>query len=191
MALHNLFGALNLEATQQTILTAVNAVKSALDALNAKVTAVNTGAVTVSNQLTQPLTNTELRATAVPISGTVNTGLTQPLTDAQLRAASVPVSTDLVQPLTNTELRADAVDTNGISDWLLRRLARGIGRMSYDASNQLRVLVSALPPLSTVTTLVTMTTGNIGVGDMGKPATAMMLTRQLSATSTRRNLIRS
>lgn len=41
-----------------------------------------------------PLTDTQLRATAVPVSGTVtaNTGLTQPLTDAQLRASSVPVS---------------------------------------------------------------------------------------------------
>lgn len=41
-----------------------------------------------------PLTDTQLRATAVPISGTVtaNTGLSQPLTDAQLRATAVPVS---------------------------------------------------------------------------------------------------
>lgn len=41
-----------------------------------------------------PLTDTQLRATAVPISGTVtaNTGLTQPLTDTQLRASAVPVS---------------------------------------------------------------------------------------------------
>ena len=54
---------------------------------------------------TQPLTDTQLRASAVPvsfanagnpipISGTVtaNTGLTQPLTDTQLRASAVPVS---------------------------------------------------------------------------------------------------
>ena len=39
------------------------------------------------------LTDTQLRATAVPISGTVTaqTGLSQPLTDAQLRAAAVPI----------------------------------------------------------------------------------------------------
>lgn len=42
------------------------------------------GTVAVSNQPTQPLTNTELRAAAVPVSG--------PLTDTQLRAAAVPVS---------------------------------------------------------------------------------------------------
>jgi hypothetical protein len=41
-----------------------------------------------------PLTDAQLRATAVPVSGTVtaNTGLSQPLTDAQLRATAVPVS---------------------------------------------------------------------------------------------------
>ena len=46
------------------------------------------------NATTGGLTDTQLRATAVPISGTVtaNTGLAQPLTDAQLRATAVPVS---------------------------------------------------------------------------------------------------
>ena len=38
------------------------------------------------------LTDAELRATPVPVSGTISTGLTQPLTDAQLRATPVPVS---------------------------------------------------------------------------------------------------
>lgn len=51
-------------------------------------------AVLVANQQTDALTDVELRATPVPISGTVNanTGLSQPLTDAQLRATPVPVS---------------------------------------------------------------------------------------------------
>lgn len=49
-------------------------------------------------QATQPVsgpaTDAQLRATPLPVSGTVtaNTGLTQPLTDAQLRAAAVPIS---------------------------------------------------------------------------------------------------
>jgi len=47
-----------------------------------------------SHAVTGPLTDTQLRAAVVPISGTVtaNTGLTQPLTDTQLRASSVPIS---------------------------------------------------------------------------------------------------
>jgi hypothetical protein len=68
-----------------------------------------------------PLTDTQLRASAVPVLGTVtaDTGLAQPLTDAQLRASTVPISgtitanTGLVQPLTDAELRATAVTVTG------------------------------------------------------------------------------
>lgn len=75
------------------------------------------GTVTVDTGLAQPLTDAQLRATAVPISGTVtaNTGLSQPLTDAQLRASAVPISgtvtanTGLTQPLTDAQLRATPV----------------------------------------------------------------------------------
>lgn len=48
------------------------------------------------------LTDTELRATPVPVSG--------PLTDAQLRTAAVPVS----GPLTDTQLRAAAVPVSAV-----------------------------------------------------------------------------
>lgn len=51
------------------------------------------GSITVDG----PLTDGQLRATAVPVSG--------PLTDTQLRATAVPVS----GPLTDTQLRATAV----------------------------------------------------------------------------------
>lgn len=50
-----------------------------------------------------PLTDTQLRATAVPVSG--------PLTDTQLRATAVPVS----GPLTDTQLRATAVPVSAES----------------------------------------------------------------------------
>jgi len=59
-----------------------------------------------------PLTDTELRATAVPVSG--------PLTDTQLRATAVPVS----GPLTDTQLRATAVPVSGpLTDTQLRATA--------------------------------------------------------------------
>jgi hypothetical protein len=62
--------------------------------------------------VTGPLTNTELRATAVPISGTVtaNTGLTQPLTDTQLRAASVPISQGTAANLNATVVQGTATN---------------------------------------------------------------------------------
>lgn len=46
--------------------------------------------ITASGTLVSPLTDTQLRATPVPVSGTVTAS--GPLTDAQLRASAVPVS---------------------------------------------------------------------------------------------------
>ncbi len=76
-----------------------------------------TGTVTA----TGPLTDTQLRATAVPVSGTVTA--TGPLTDTQLRATAVPVSGTVsatvsgtvtaTGPLTDTQLRATAVPVSG------------------------------------------------------------------------------
>lgn len=65
------------------------------------------------------LTNTQLRASPVPVSGTV--AVTGPLTDAQLRAAAVPVSgtvgvsgtVPVSGPLTDAQLRAAAVPVSG------------------------------------------------------------------------------
>lgn len=86
--------------------------QATLAALNAKVVVVDTGNVTVANfpasqAVTGPLTDTQLRATAVPVSVSGIVGVTQstspwvvsgtviasgPLTDTQLRASAVPVS---------------------------------------------------------------------------------------------------
>ena len=63
----------------------------------------------VADQHTQPLTDTQLRATPVPVSG--------PLTDGQLRATPVPVS----GPLTDGQLRATPVPVSGpLTDAQLR-----------------------------------------------------------------------
>jgi hypothetical protein len=61
--------------------------------------------------VTGGLTDTQLRASAVPVSGTVN-ATTGGLTDTQLRASPVPVSgsvTATTGGLTDTQLRASAV----------------------------------------------------------------------------------
>ena len=83
------------------------------------------------------LTNTELRASAVPVSGTVGisgtvlvsgavsvsgtvTAVTGGLTDTQLRASAVPVS----GPVTDTQLRATALPVSGpVTDTQLRASA--------------------------------------------------------------------
>ena len=66
------------------------------------------------NVVTGGLTNAEIRATALPISGTVNTGLLQGITDTQIRASALPVSlasttitgTVATTALTDTQIRA-------------------------------------------------------------------------------------
>jgi hypothetical protein len=77
-----------------------------------------------------PLTDAELRATAVPVSGSVTSipsgtqdvnvtngsiAVTGPLTDTQLRATAVPVSGTVTAtgPLTDTQLRATPVAITG------------------------------------------------------------------------------
>jgi hypothetical protein len=66
------------------------------------------GSITVDG----PLTDTQIRATALPVSG--------PLTDTQLRATAVPVTGGL----TDTQLRATAVPVSGpLTDTQLRAAA--------------------------------------------------------------------
>ena len=94
---------------------------------------------------------------------------------------------------TRTETGADGQETqivSGISDWIIRRLFKAFSRLSFDASSQLRVAAAGTVSVSSGT-ITTVTTGNIGIGDMGKPATSIAFSRQLTANSTRRNLIRS
>jgi len=81
-------------ATQTTVaalLTAANAIKAAAESLDAKATAINTGAVAgtvaVSNMVAQGLTDAQLRATAVPVSGTF-----WPVTQPVSAASNLPTS---------------------------------------------------------------------------------------------------
>lgn len=69
-----------------------------------------------------PLTDTQIRATALPVSGTVtaNAGtgtmaVSGPLTDTQLRLTAVPVSGTVTAtgPLTDTQIRATALPVSG------------------------------------------------------------------------------
>jgi len=100
-----------------------------------------TGTVTANTGLTQPLTDAQLRAAAVPVSGTffqatqpvsiaASVPVTGPATDAQLRATPLPISgtvtanTGLSQPLTDAQLRASAVPVSGpLTDTQLRATA--------------------------------------------------------------------
>lgn len=108
--------------------------------LRLPVDAVQSGAwsvsITGSVAVTGPLTDAQLRATAVPVSG--------PLTDAQLRATAVPVS----GPLTDAQLRASSVVVDSelptaalLADNTANPTVPGVGAylMGFDGTNWDRV----------------------------------------------------
>lgn len=76
-----------------------------------------------------PLTDAQMRATPVPVSGTV--AVTGALTDAELRAAPV----DVLGPLTDTELRASPVPVSGpLTDTQLRATAVPVSGTFWQAT---------------------------------------------------------
>lgn len=99
------------------------------------------GTVSISGSVavTGPLTDAQLRATALPVSGTfwqatqpvsiaATVAVSGPLTDTQLRATAVPVS----GPLTDTQLRATAVPTSLATLPALVTGSAIIGRVGID-----------------------------------------------------------
>jgi hypothetical protein len=94
MALRNAFGALALDAT-------ITAIKTWLEDRTGAKTTANSISVNIANDQTVPVSG------SVSISGTP--AVTGPLTDTQLRATAVPVS----GPLTDTQLRATALPVTG------------------------------------------------------------------------------
>lgn len=134
------------EAKQDAQIVQETAIKVAVESIDSKTITVDTGNVTIVSTVgltdtelratpvpvSGPLTDTQLRATPVPVSGTVSTG---GLTDAELRASPVPVSLTsttitgsvaVTGPLTDTQLRATpvpvsgTVSTGGLTDAELR-----------------------------------------------------------------------
>lgn len=87
-------------ANQVIMIGELQDIEAELNTLNAVDFATETTLTSIDSKV---LTDTQLRATPVPVSG--------PLTDTELRATAVPVS----GPLTDTELRATAVPVSAAS----------------------------------------------------------------------------
>jgi hypothetical protein len=105
--------------------------------------------------VTGPLTDTQLRATAVPVSG--------PLTDTQIRATALPVS----GPLTDTQLRATAVPvsfTAAAASYTSKSgtITSGGTAQTLAASNASRKFYRVM----------NLSTGDLWVNDMGATAAA-------------------
>ena len=74
-------------------------------------------------------------------------------------------------------------------DSTLRQIKNVIARLMFDSAGRLRTVVdlNASQTLGTVTTVTTVATGNIGMGDMGKNNTAILMSAQNVANGPRRN----
>ena len=83
-------------------------------------------------------------------------------------------------------------------DLTLRQIKNVIGRLMFDSAGRLRTVVdlnasqtlgtvTTVTTVSTVSTVTTMATGNIGVGDMGKNNTSILMSAQAVANGPRRN----
>ncbi len=103
-----------------------------------------------------PLTDIQLRATALPISGTVSTG---GLTDVELRSTPVPVS----GPLTDAEVRATplpisgTVSTGGLSDAQLRATPVSVsGTIATGALTDAQLRATSVPVALDATSLAAL-----------------------------------
>ena len=72
-----------------------------------------------------------------------------------------------------------------------KRLFGVFGRVSFDTTSALRTSGSVSVSSGTVTTVGTMTTGNIGIGDWGKLATAMEQSHLAFQSGIRRNFTKA
>lgn len=126
-----------------------------------------------------PLTNAQLRAAAVPVSGTVtaNTGLTQPLTDAQLRATAVPVSGTFfqaTQPVSAASLPLPSgASTSALQSTANSSLSSIDGKIPAPVSSRIPVdgsgvtqPVSGTVAVTGVSTAANQTTGNASLASI-------------------------
>ena len=141
------------------------------------------GTVTANTGLSQPLTDSQLRAAAVPVSGTFfqatqpvsiasSVPVTGPLTDTQLRASAVPINgtvtanTGLSQPLTDAQIRASDLPVSGTF---------------FQATQP--VSASALPLPSGASTETTLVAVEVDTSAIASSASA--INNKLAALSTR------
>jgi hypothetical protein len=137
------------------------------------------------------LTDTQLRATPVPVSGTVSVGtvpVTGPLTDTQLRATAVPVS----GPLTDTQLRASAVPIS-VATIPVHGITDNAGSLTVDAPVGTPAFVRlsdgtaaiATLPVS-LATLPALVAGSANIGDVDVltvPANMSVNVNQVAGTA--------
>lgn len=125
MALQNLLGDIALDASVQEVKTAVDAVTATINdgvpVTGSFYPATQPVSIAATVAVSGPVTDAQLRASAVPVSASslplpagAATQTTLASVDSRL-AGTLAVNTGLTQPLTNTELRATAVPVSAAS----------------------------------------------------------------------------
>ena len=78
------------------------------------------------------------------------------------------------------------------NDLSIKNLMQKFGRFSFDSSSQLRTVTSGSVSVSgSLTTVTTVTTANMSIGDIGKPASVMLQSAQGFYGSVGANFTRS
>ena len=78
------------------------------------------------------------------------------------------------------------------NDLSIKNLMQKFGRFSFDNTSQLRTVTSGSVSVSgSLTTVTTVTTANMSIGDMGKAATAILQSAQGFYGSVGANFVRS
>jgi hypothetical protein len=200
-----------VDSARKATVTAAGALKT--DGSGATQPISGTVAVSGSVSVTGPLTDTQLRATAVPVSGTfwpatqpvsvaATLPVSGPLTDTQLRATAVPVSGAFWQstqpvsgPLTDTQLRATAVPVSvaatlpvsgPLTDTQLRASAVPVSGPLTDTqlrASAVPVSLAALPALAVAAGASSSPVGSVSLGNSLGKA-AVMKTGTLASSAT-------
>jgi hypothetical protein len=78
------------------------------------------------------------------------------------------------------------------NDLSIKNLMQKFGRFSFDTTSQLRTVTSGSVSVSgNITTVTTVTTANMSIGDTGKAATAILQSAQGFYGSVGANFVRS
>lgn len=77
------------------------------------------------------------------------------------------------------------------NDLSIKNLMQKFGRFSFDSSSQLRTTVAGTVSIGGTSTLTTVTTANMSIGDMGKASAAQLQSAQGFYGTVGANFVRS
>jgi len=127
---------------------------------------------------TDPLTDSQLRATAVPVSGTVtaNTGLTQPLTDTQLRASAVPVSGTFFQATQPVSAASLPLPSGAATETTLSSIDGKLGSLGQKTmANSAPVVIASDQSAIPITGSITASNPSVGTTGSAVPASGTLI----------------